>query len=241
MLKGVFDMKSLSRLSLAVAVLLLIGAYFVPIWSIDLEAPQYPEGIGLHVRINTIEGKNPHDLRNINGLNHYIGMKEIQPDAVLLLKLLPYLFGAVIGLGALAVILNKQKLAVAFVMSFALVGMVSFADFYRWEYDYGHNLNPNAAIKVPGMVYQPPLIGSKKLLNFTATSLPTTGGYMMLAAFLLGGFAALHSSRYCPIDWLRNRNGKAKNGSDKFLDESIIKEVEAITEQRQKERQYVAK
>jgi len=234
-------MKVLSRISLVVALALLVGAYFVPIWSIDLEAPQYPEGIGLHIRINTIEGKNPHDLRNINGLNHYIGMKEIQPDAVLLLKLLPYLFGVVIALGVLAVVLNKQKLAVAFLGTFLLIGIVSFAEFYRWEYDYGHNLNPNAAIKIPGMAYQPPLIGSKKLLNFTATSLPTTGGYMMLAAFLLGGFAVLHSSRYCPIDWLRNRNGKAKNDSDKFLDESIIKEVEAITEQRQKERQYVAK
>ncbi len=231
-------MKMLSRISLVVATALLIGAYFVPIWSIDLEAPQYPEGIGLHIRINTIEGKNPHDLRNINGLNHYIGMKEIQPDAVLLLKLLPYLFGVVIAFGALAVVLNKQKLAVAFLGIFGLVGMVSFADFYRWEYDYGHNLNPNAAIKIPGMAYQPPLIGSKKLLNFTATSLPTTGGYMMLAALLLGGFAVLHSSRYCPIDWIKNRNNKNKDGQKNT---TLLEDVSAIASRRANQPEYAVK
>ncbi len=234
-------MKTTSRFALAIATALLIGAYFVPIWSIDLEAPQYPEGIGLHVRINTIEGKNPHDLKNINGLNHYIGMKEIHPESVLLLKLLPYLFGAVIVLGVAGVVVNRRKMLYAWVALFATIGIVSFADFYRWEYDYGHNLNPNAPIKVPGMVYQPPLIGSKKLLNFNATSMPTTGGYIMLASFLLGAFAALHSSRYCPIDWIKNRRKQNDGKGDGFLDESVAKEVGTITAKRQASREYAAK
>lgn len=59
------------------------------------------------------------------------------------------------------------------------------ADFWRWEYNYGHNLNPNAAIIVPGMAYQPPLIGYKKLLNFGAYSVPDTGGLIFIGVGLL--------------------------------------------------------
>ena len=58
-------------------------------------------------------------------------------------------------------------------------------DFYRWNYEYGHNLDPNAAIKVPGMAYQPPLIGYKQLLNFGAYSIPDTGGWMLVGAGVL--------------------------------------------------------
>ena len=58
-------------------------------------------------------------------------------------------------------------------------------DFYRWNYEYGHNLDPNAAIKVPGMSYQPPLIGYKQLLNFGAYSIPDIGGWMLTGAGIL--------------------------------------------------------
>jgi copper chaperone NosL len=61
-------------------------------------------------------------------------------------------------------------------------GIVAMADFWRWEYDYGHSLNPNAAIIVPGMSYQPPLIGFKQLLNFGAYSMPDLGGWTFLTA-----------------------------------------------------------
>jgi copper chaperone NosL len=58
-------------------------------------------------------------------------------------------------------------------------------DFWRWEYDYGHNLDPNAAIIVPGMAYQPPLIGFKQLLNFGAYSIPDIGGWLFIVSGLL--------------------------------------------------------
>jgi copper chaperone NosL len=38
----------------------------------------------------------------------------------------------------------------------------------------------NAIIKIPGMSYQPPLIGSKQILNFTAHSWPGSGGYAIM-------------------------------------------------------------
>ena len=65
----------------------------------------------------------------------------------------------------------------------ALAGL---ADFYRWGYDYGHNLDPDAIIKIPGMTYQPPLLGAKQLLNFYATSWPASGGMVLIAAILVG-------------------------------------------------------
>ena len=62
-----------------------------------------------------------------------------------------------------------------------LFGIGFVFDFWRWLYDYGHNLNPHAAIIVPGMTYQPPLIGYKQLLNFEVWSYPNIGGGIMIA------------------------------------------------------------
>ena len=62
-------------------------------------------------------------------------------------------------------------------------------EFWKWSYDYGHNLAPDAPIKVPGMAYQPPLIGHKQLLNFTATSWPDLGAILAGLAFLVGAVA----------------------------------------------------
>jgi copper chaperone NosL len=58
-------------------------------------------------------------------------------------------------------------------------------DFYRWNYNYGHDLDPNAPIQVPGMSYQPPIIGYKQLLNFGAYSIPDTGGWIFMGVGLL--------------------------------------------------------
>ena len=63
-------------------------------------------------------------------------------------------------------------------------------DFWRWEYNYGHNLDSHAAIVVPGMSYQPPLLGYKQLLNFAAFSIPNIGGWIFLGCggLMLFGF-----------------------------------------------------
>lgn len=77
--------------------------------------------------------------------------------------------------------------------------MVGLVDFWRWEYDYGHDLDTeNAIIKIPGMNYQPPLIGSKQLLNFRATSLPAAGGICLMAALALGVVALVVDRRRRP-------------------------------------------
>jgi copper chaperone NosL len=167
------------------ASLLLIITFFVPLWSIDLNAPQYPEGLGLYIYLNKLEGHKEGDLQSINGLNHYIGMKVINPASIPELKIIPYfilfmvLFGLIIGFT------KKKSLRIGWLLLFLIGGTVGLYDFYQWEYDYGHNLNPHAIIKIPGMSYQPPLIGAKQLLNFNAASLPGIGFYIVLISIVL--------------------------------------------------------
>ncbi|MDX1671097.1 MAG: hypothetical protein R3211_02055 [Balneolaceae bacterium] len=181
-------MKRKQRILMGLAALLLVGVYIFPIWSISLEAPQYPEGIGLNIWVDTIAGKQPHDLQNINGLNHYIGMKAITPESIPELKIMPYLFGFLIVTGLLLAVWGNRKWVLAWVVLFILLAITGLVDFWLWEYDYGHNLNPDAPIKVPGMTYQPPLIGSKQLLNINATSLPHTGFFFALASMGLASW-----------------------------------------------------
>ncbi|MDX2263270.1 MAG: hypothetical protein SFU84_16380 [Gemmatimonadales bacterium] len=175
-----------ARLLLAVAALLGLGALWLPLWEVRLGAAQYPEGLGLRIYAHTVTGIKEHDLNNINGLNHYIGMKAITPDAIPELVYMPWLIGALVlaGLGVAAK--GSRRAVLVWLGAFALLGAVGLWDFWRWEYDYGHNLDmENAIIIVPGMSYQPPLIGTKQLLNFTATAWPGFGAAALGASFFL--------------------------------------------------------
>ncbi|HLT46140.1 MAG TPA: hypothetical protein VK002_02830 [Rubricoccaceae bacterium] len=189
-------MKPTSRLLLATAALLLGLVYVLPIWRVTLEAPQYPGGIGMLIHVDTITGVHRHDLQNINGLNHYIGMKPIVPDMIPELRWMPWLFGGLIGLGLLAAALGRRWALYAWTALFAALLAVGFVDYYRWGYDYGHDLSPDAAIKVPGMAYQPPIIGSKVILNFTAHSWPDLGGLAVFAAFALAAGLCVYELRH---------------------------------------------
>jgi hypothetical protein len=168
----------------AVAALALLLAFVLPLWKITLDAPQYPEGLGLNIRVSTIEGQKPHDLQNINGLNHYIGMARIEPESIPELRFMPWVLGALVVLGLATAATGSRKVLITWTAVFVVMAVAGLVDFYRWEYNYGHNLNPEAAIRVPGLSYQPPLIGSTKLLNFTAHSWPGLGGWIAIAACL---------------------------------------------------------
>jgi|EndMetStandDraft_3_1072993.scaffolds.fasta_scaffold61747_2 copper chaperone NosL len=179
-------MRPRTRMLLIVAALLMVVAYVAPLWQIGLEAPQYPEGLGMSIWIDTITGQKPNDLNSINNLNHYIGMKAIVPESIPELRVMPLIVGGLIALGLLAAVTGKRSLLYLWTVCFALAALGGLADFWIWSYDYGHNLDPTAAIKVPGLSYQPPLIGSKKLLNFTANSWPGLGGTALAASLLVG-------------------------------------------------------
>ena len=182
-------MENKSRLLVAGGAIILILTFFFPLWSIDLNAPQYPEGLGIRIWLNEITGLKPNDLQSINGLNHYIGMKVIDPDAIPELKIMPYIIVFMILFGLLNAYLKSKKLIYVWIIIFLVAGVIGMYDFYMWEYDYGHQLSPDAPIKVPGMTYQPPLIGSKQLLNINAVSLPSIGTFVILISILLNVMA----------------------------------------------------
>jgi len=189
-------MTRISRLLVGTAALLLALLYVLPLWHVRLVAPQYPEGLGMHIHIASVQGATENDLNNINNLNHYIGMKRIENDAIPELTVMPWLVGALVAGGLLVAAAGKRRLLYTWTGGFALLGVAGLVDFWRWEYDYGHNLDlAEAIIKIPGMSYQPPLIGSKQLLNFTATSWPASGGIAAGVAFALAVAAVIFTVR----------------------------------------------
>lgn len=196
-------METKPKILIIIAALMIMLTFVFPLWYIDLEAPQYPEGIGLEIWVNQIVGQKPHDLANINGLNHYIGMKRIEPESITELKIMPYLMIFMVLFGLMAAISGKRYLVYTWIILFVIMAVVGMYDFYMWEYDYGHNLNPHAAIKIPGMAYQPPLIGSKMLLNFNAISMPHIATYILAFAVVLAVVALIIDSK---VKKKRNKN-----------------------------------
>ncbi len=175
------SLKPISRILVAVASLLMVSAYFVPLWQILMWAPQYPEGLEMDIWINTISG----DVKIISALNHYIGMKHIEVEMFPEFQYMIYIVGFLIGFGLLAALINKRFMLWSFTLLLVGTGIAALVDFYLWGYDYGHNLDPTAAINIPGMTYQPPLIGTKILLNFTAFSGPDIGGWLFVVAAVM--------------------------------------------------------
>lgn len=171
----------IARMLSLICGIILIVVIFVPMWRIDLTAPQYPEGLVLKIHANKLSG----DVDVINGLNHYIGMRKLVESDFIEFTILPYLIGFFALVGIITYFVNRRWMLYTFGLLYILFGIIAMYDFYRWEYDYGHNLDPTAAIIVPGMAYQPPLIGFKQLLNFGAYSFPDVGGYIFIGVGLI--------------------------------------------------------
>lgn len=176
-----------SKAMLRISAIGLVLVLFVPMWRIELDAPQYPEGLVLQIFPNKIGG----DVEIVNGLNHYIGMKTLHTADFIEFTILPYAVALFALLSIVVVFLNKVKWLNVLLILFISFGVIAMYDFWRWEYDYGHDLDPNAAILIPGMAYQPPLIGFKQLLNFGAYSIPDTGGWIFIGTGVLILFAVI--------------------------------------------------
>ncbi|MFA7650603.1 MAG: hypothetical protein WCY06_09770 [Flavobacteriaceae bacterium] len=183
---------STTRILVGMAGAVLFIALFVPIWQIQLTAPQYPEGLELFIHADKLSG----DVKIINGLNHYIGMKELHKDDFIEFVVLPYIIVFLGVMGLLTAVVNRRELFFFWVIFFAVFGILTIIRFYLWLYDYGHNLDPKAPIQVPGMSYQPPMIGYKKLLNFGAYSIPVTGGWIMIGAVVMAIWGVLVETKF---------------------------------------------
>ena len=193
-----FKITHISRITLAVGALALLIMLKTPIWSIYLTAPQYPEGLEMKIWHDTLTG----DVRVISALNHYIGMRAISVDMFPEFEYIGKVVVLVAVLCFVLALIGRWWSAVAYWFVLAVADSLALYDFWRWGYDYGHNLDPTAPIIIPGMAYQPPVIGYKKLLNFEAWSLPDTGGWILMGVTGISLFIVAY-------EWWRNRKIKA--------------------------------
>lgn len=181
----------ISQILLVLSSIALGLVFFFPLWEISLWAPQYPEGLGLKIWLTKMTG----DLHNINILNHYIGMAKIEPESIPELKIFIYLFGVLAALALAAAAIGKRIFLHFYTVLFLAFSLGALYDFYAWEYKYGHELNPEAAIKMEGESYQPPLIGTKTLMNIEASSWPDIGGFAHIVALTLTVGASVYEFR----------------------------------------------
>ncbi|MEB2786232.1 hypothetical protein [Algoriphagus persicinus] len=190
-----------------IGALLLGGLFIFPLWNIMLGAPQYPDPLGMDIHIDGIRGMGEFDVQNINGLNHYIGMKTLpKSDEMWEFSVFPIVVGTMTVLGVLIGLLGwfgkvSFHWFLGWLILMVVLGILGMYDFNIWMVDYGTDLDPHAIMKLENadgtpMSYKPPLLGHKKLLNFDAYSYPRLGGYLMgtgmlftLVAFYLGKWA----------------------------------------------------
>jgi copper chaperone NosL len=178
-----------SRILMIAGSLLLLALFLFPMWNITLEAPQYPIPLGMDIHINKFTDTNEFDIKNINLLNHYVGMQVI-PKTIPEFKFFPLVVGVMITLGVLIGLFGNYRLFLVWFILMCLLGAAGMYDFYIWEHNYGHNLNPKAILQFTNpdgtiMGFQPPLFGSKDILNFKAHSYPRTGAYLLFFGMFL--------------------------------------------------------
>ena len=152
-------------------------------------APQYQDGLRLHIYSYRLVGGNAgQDVKEINLLNHYIGMKDLAAEDFTEFKWLPFVIGILGLLFLRAAVMGKLTHLVDVLVLYLYFGAFALWSFAYKMYWYGHNLAPTAAVRVAP--FTPPLFGYKQLANFEVYSYPALGSYALarwprLAAFVL--------------------------------------------------------
>jgi hypothetical protein len=185
-----------SRVLILVAVVALLPSYFFPLWNMSFYSNQYTDGLFVHIYSYQLEGGNTpnrDDLREINSLNHYIGMRPLLESDFSEFTWVPLVIGLLIILALRAMVLGKMSNLVDVFVLFTYFGLFSMWSFYHRLYMYGHNLDPTASIKVPP--FTPPFFGSKQIANFTVNSFPGPASYALFSFAVLLLIAILLSAK----------------------------------------------
>ena len=183
-----------SRLFLVLAVVTVAAAVFFPLWKLRLVAPQYMNGLTMEIYAYKIQGGGieGNDINEINNLNHYIGMKKIVQADFTEMQLMPFMFGVFILLALRAVVFGEMQGVIDLFVLASYFGTFSIAAFYYRLYWYGHNLDPHAPVHIAP--FTPLILGTQKIANFTQSSYPELGTYL-LWAFMALLVLAIWSSR----------------------------------------------
>lgn len=169
---------------LAAAALVALLANFLPLWNLTMFAPQYPDGLRLDIYTFRLEGGNHgQDIKEINLLNHYIGMKDLAEEDFTQFRWLPFALGVLALLFLRAAVHGRVSQLLDVSVLFTYFGLFSLWSFGYTLYRYGHDLSPQAAVKVPP--FMPPIFGHAKLANFDVYSFPKLGTYAMMLVIVL--------------------------------------------------------
>jgi hypothetical protein len=184
-----------ARMMVVLAAVLLTPVFFAPLWNLTMFAPQYPDGLRLDIWSYALAGGNGgQDLKEINLLNHYIGMRDLVADDFTEFHWLPFAIGALALFALRAAVLGRMRDLVDVTVLMTYVSAFSLWSFAHRLWEYGHTLAPEAAVKVAG--FMPPLFGYQQIANFEVYSYPEMASYGIAAAMVLlvGAVAVGHRS-----------------------------------------------
>jgi hypothetical protein len=162
----------------------LTSVFFAPLWNLTMFAPQYPDGLRLDIWSYALVGGNGgQDLKEINVLNHYIGMRDLVGEDFTEFHWLPFAVGALALLALRAAVHGRMRALVDVTVLMTYFSAFSLWSFGHRMWQYGHNLAPEAPVKVEG--FMPPLFGSQQIANFEVYSYPQAASYGMGLSMLL--------------------------------------------------------
>jgi copper chaperone NosL len=164
------------------------------LWDLTLYAPQYQDGLRLHIHASRLaSGNGGQDLKEVNLLNHYIGMHDLAQQNFTEFLWMPFVFGVLALLLLRAAVFGKVGNVLDVLVLSVYVGAFSLWSFGMKLWAYGHELSPHAPVKVAP--FMPPLFGSSQLANFEVYSYPGVGAYAIIVAFVAMGVALAVSIR----------------------------------------------
>lgn len=185
----------LPSLLLAAAALLLFISIFFPYWKMTLMAPQYPGGLEVEVYVNRMTG----DVSEIDGLNHYIGMRPLD-EAAQLERSVSIAAITILALLLLSAIFIHTRYAALLALPAVLMPYLFLADMYFWMRNFGTNLDPTAPLSSAIEPFVPPIWGEGLVGQFRTIAEFQIGIYMaFLAGFLIIAGLYYHRRAYKPL------------------------------------------
>lgn len=182
------------RVLVVAATLLLVPVYLFPLWKLTLFAPQYQDGLRVSIYSWKLDGgNNGQDIREVNVLNHYIGMRDLDTSSFTEFKWIPFVVGVLGLLFLRTAVLGRMGHLVDVIVLYLYFSLFALASFAYKLWLWGHDLSPTASVKVAG--FMPPLFGYRKIANFEVYSYPEMGSYALGAAALVLAAALLSAWR----------------------------------------------
>ncbi|MDH3216442.1 MAG: cytochrome C [Candidatus Krumholzibacteria bacterium] len=179
----------------AAAGVLLLVSIFLPYWQLTLLAPQYPGGLKAQMYVNRLNG----DVQEIDGLNHYIGMRPLG-DAAKLERSLSVVMIVVLTLLTATAIFVHSPFALFLAIPAIIYPGVFLADLYFWMRSFGMNLDPKAPLSSAVKPFVPPLLGPGDVGQFKTVASWEAGLILALLASLTTIVALyFHRRAYKPL------------------------------------------